>query len=102
VQLRSLPPVLQPLPYDSAGVESGAFICRPFQSKESQHWEEFQSKGYLVPRINTSKAGNGALLSWDGGDQYLCESPSTVSVSVAVAVAVAAQLSSHRALLADV
>lgn len=43
----------------------------PFQSKESQHWNEFQSKGFLVPRIKTPTAGNGALMSWDGGDQYL-------------------------------
>lgn len=37
----------------------------PFQSRESQHWQEFESNGYLVPRLN------GTLMSWDGGDQYL-------------------------------
>jgi len=37
----------------------------PFQSRESIHWTEFESNGYLVPRLN------GTLDSWDGGDQYL-------------------------------
>eukprot|EP01043_Picozoa_sp_COSAG02_P058814 COSAG02_NODE_7384_length_3039_cov_9.723391_1_plen_496_part_00 len=37
----------------------------PFQSRESIHWTEFESNGYLVPRLN------GTLESWDGGDQYL-------------------------------
>ena len=40
----------------------------PFQSRESIHWTEFESNGYLVPRLN------GTLDSWDGGDQYLYDS----------------------------
>jgi alpha-D-xyloside xylohydrolase len=39
----------------------------PFQSTESTNWQQFSSSGYLATNLS------GALLSYDGGDQYLVD-----------------------------
>jgi alpha-D-xyloside xylohydrolase len=38
----------------------------PFQTTQSQHWQQFSSSGYLVPDLN------GTLRPYDG-DQYLVD-----------------------------
>lgn len=40
----------------------------PFQSRESRHWQNFSSNGWLVNKINASNP-----TSYDGGDQYLID-----------------------------
>lgn len=39
----------------------------PFQSLESQHWQEYADNGYLATNLT------GGVISFDGSDQYLVD-----------------------------
>lgn len=40
----------------------------PFQSRESRHWDNFSSNGWLATKLNTT-----GQTSYDGGDQYVVD-----------------------------